>query len=160
MASMEDFKTSCICYVLDTNMEYMIALLDPRRRLAKRGLETHRSNQKGLTLIEIIVVLMLVGIIGSFVTGRVFSAGDKAKAQLTKTKMTQMQGDINMYQLGNNSLPSNMAAADVGDATDAWGRDVSYRITNGGRSYELKSLGADGKDGGTGGNADITVTGP
>lgn len=139
-------------------MNTIINLIDPRRKLSKRS--TRSANQLGLTLIEIIVVLMLVGIIGSFVTGRVFSAGDKAKAQLTRTKMNQMQGDINMYQLANNTLPSNLAAADVTDATDAWGRDVSYRVTNGGRSYELKSLGADGKDGGTGGSADIVVTGP
>jgi general secretion pathway protein G len=139
-------------------MNTIINLIDPRRKLSTRP--TRSANQMGLTLIEIIVVLMLVGIIGSFVTGRVFSAGDKAKAQLTRTKMNQMQGDINMYQLANNALPSNLAAADVTDATDAWGRDVSYRVTNGGRSYELKSLGADGKDGGTGGSADIVVTGP
>lgn len=139
-------------------MDTIINLVDPRKKLSKRPLNS--ANELGLTLIEIIVVLMLVGIIGSFVTGRVFSAGDKAKAQLSRTKMNQMQGDINMYQLANNSLPSNLAAADVTDATDAWGRDVSYRVTNGGRSYELKSLGADGKDGGTGGSADIVVTGP
>lgn len=138
-------------------MKTLRRIIDPRHKYKP---SKKLSNERGLTLIEIIVVLMLVGIIGSFVTGRVFSAGAKAKAQLTRTKMNQIKGDINMFQLGNNALPSNLQAADVSDTTDAWGKEISYRTTNSGRSYELKSLGADGKEGGTGGDADIVITGP
>jgi general secretion pathway protein G len=133
-------------------------IIDPR--LKYKAQLNRTSNEHGLTLIEIIVVLMLVGFISTFVVGKVFSAGAKAKAQLTRTKMNQIKGDINMYQLGNNALPASLQAADVSDSKDAWDKEISYRITNSNRSYELKSLGADGKEGGTGGDADIVITGP
>lgn len=139
-------------------MKDLKRIVDPRLRYKYNP--TKAANERGLTLIEIIVVLMLVGFISTFVVGKVFSAGAKAKAQLTRTKMNQIKGDINMYQLGNNALPNNLQVADVSETTDAWDKEISYRITNGGRSYELKSLGADGKEGGTGGDADIVITGP
>ena len=43
---------------------------------------------------------------------------------------------------------------------DAWGNPFTYSLENNGRSYRIKSFGADGKDGGTGVDFDVFGTGP
>jgi hypothetical protein len=60
----------------------------------------------------------------------------------------------------NNALPNDIKALENADTTDAWGRQITYRVLDGGRGYEMRSLGADGKEGGSGAGADIIVTGP
>ncbi len=94
------------------------------------------------------------------VIGRVFKAGDKAKAQATVVKMEQLKGSIGIFQMKTNALPRDLKEAEVDDAADSWGREIQYRPVDGTRTYELRSLGADGRDGGSGADADIKVTGP
>jgi general secretion pathway protein G len=137
-------------------IDNLVLILDPRRKTSRH----YSSSEKGLTLIEIIVVLMMVGIIGAFIGGKVFKAGDKAKAELTRAKLNSLKEPIYMYQMRNNALPSDLKTAEAEDTKDAWGKEVQYRIVDSGRSYELRSLGGDGRDGGSGADADITVTGP
>lgn len=118
------------------------------------------KTQKGLTLIEILVVLAIIGIAMGFLVKNVFSMGDEAKASLTRTKMDAAKGPLYLYQMRNNTLPQDLRALESVDATDAWNRPIQYRLLDGGRSYELRSLGSDGREGGSGAGADITVTGP
>lgn len=139
-------------------IERLILILDPRRGLQTK--ERSIANQRGLTLIEIIVVLILLGVISSMVIGRVFKAGDKAKAQATVVKMEQLKGSIGIFQMRANTLPKDLREAEVDDAMDSWGREIQYRSLDGSRTYELRSLGADGREGGSGADADIKVTGP
>lgn len=134
-----------------------LKLVDPR--ISLRMSASPGASQRGLTLIEIIVVLMMVGIIGAFIGGKVFKAGDKAKAELTRAKINSLKEPIYIFQMRNSALPQSLAQAEADDTKDAWGRDIQYRVMDG-RAYELRSLGGDGKDGGTGADADITVTGP
>jgi general secretion pathway protein G len=135
----------------------LVKFIDPRITL---NLRTSRgTSQRGLTLIEIIVVLMMVGIIGAFIGGKVFKAGDKAKAELTRAKINSLKEPIYIFQMRNSTLPQSLAQAEADDTKDAWGRDIQFRVMDG-RGYELRSLGGDGKDGGTGADADIVVTGP
>jgi general secretion pathway protein G len=136
----------------------ILGIIDPRRSLQNKG-KTNGS-ERGLTLVEIIVVLMMIGIIGAFVGGKVFKAGDKAKAELTRAKLNSLKEPIYMFQMRSNTLPSDLKAAEADDSKDAWGREVQYRVIESGRSYELRSLGADGREGGSGADADIVVTGP
>lgn len=127
------------------------------RRL--RALSTAQS-QRGLTLIEIIIVLVIIGIAMGFLFKNVFSMGDEARVELTKTKMNNAKGPLYLYQMRNNALPTDIKALDNADTTDAWGRQITYRVLDGGRGYEMRSLGSDGREGGTGPAADIIITGP
>lgn len=118
-----------------------------------------RCSERGLTLIEIMVVLVIIGLISTVLFGKIFKGGDKAKAELTRTKLMSLKEPIYLYQMRNNALPQDLRTAEAEDITDAWGKDVTFRVLDG-RKYELKSLGADGRDGGSGADADIVVTGP
>lgn len=133
------------------------------------------SSERGLTLVEIIVVLVILSVLVGFLTGSLFSQGDKAKAKITELQLKKVQSAINQYQLMYNQLPADIRAlttcneqagtacikaAEEGDLSDAWGTPFSYKLEGNARSYTLKSLGADRKEGGSDVNGDITVTGP
>ena len=134
----------------------------------------HLHSEAGLTFLEIMIVLIIVGVIMATFGSRLLGAGDKAKADLTRISMTQLKQDIEQFQLRYNSLPSSLddlvkcnqltgnACTPItkeASLMDAWGTKFQYRAGSG-RSYSIKSLGADGRDGGEGVNADLTLEGP
>lgn len=132
-----------------------------------------RSGQDGLTLLEIMVVLLLLGFFFTVLVRGIFPTGEKAKARLNVIQMNKLQSAIQEYQLMNNTLPPsldalvncpadrNQACIPVASADlllDVWGTPFVYQLS--GNSYALKSLGADRREGGSGLDADITITGP
>lgn len=121
-----------------------------------------QAAERGLTLIEIIVVLIILSVLMAFLMGRVFTMGDAAKAETTRVKMTDLKSQIYLFQMRNNTLPQTLEQAGVAkdQMSDAWGLPVQYKALDNGRAYELRSLGADGRDGGSGPDEDILVKGP
>ncbi len=117
-------------------------------------------NERGMTLIEIIVVITIIGILMAWLVGSIFKTAGQAKAGISEGKMKQAMATIALYQLKFNKLPSDLKSAGIDDDTDAWGQTLQFQVIDGGRRYEIRSLGADGKAGGTAGDADITVAGP
>jgi len=142
-------------------------------RQLSRASQVPRS-QRGLTLVEIIVVLTILSLLIGFLTKNIFGQGEKAKAKMNDMKMSQVQGFIGQYQLQFNNLPPSLSAlVGCGEATDgtacapiaaqedlkdAWGTDFVYSADGG--SYRLKSLGADRKEGGSGVDGDVVRQGP
>jgi general secretion pathway protein G len=136
--------------------------------------QSNRSD-KGLTLIEIIVVLVILSMLFVFLTGSLFSSGEGAKIRLNQMKMETLKQRINTYRFQYNTLPPSLASltacdqntgpqcsplASEEDTKDAWGTPFRYQITGGGRTYTVTSLGSDGQQGGSEANADATVQGP
>lgn len=118
------------------------------------------SSESGLTLIEILIVITLIGLLLGWLTGALFSNLGQAKVGITEGKMKQMMSSVALYQLKYNKMPPDLKSANIADDLDGWGFPVQYQVADGGRSIELRSLGADGKSGGTGADADILVKGP
>lgn len=134
-----------------------------------------RSNlarsERGLTIVEIIVVLIILAIVMSFLGSRLFGAGDKAKAKITQLKIKEISQAIEQYRLEYNGLPSGLtdltscpAQAKSGcipilteeQTADGWGNKFTYSTENNGRSFKIVSLGIDGQQSGD----DIFGTGP
>ena len=132
--------------------------------------------ENGLTLVEIIVVLLILSVLVGMLTRGLFSLGERAKAELNNLQMQRVQSYINQYQLRYNRLPSSLSSLyscdeNTGpgcipivdkeqDLYDAWGTPLKYRLEGDGRSYSLTSLGSDRRDGGSGVETDVTITGP
>jgi general secretion pathway protein G len=133
------------------------------------------SSERGFTLVELMVVLIILMVVMTFFATKLLGAGDKAKADLTRIMMKEVQNSIEQYRLRYNSMPS--ALDDLTRCTeatgpgcipvtspetlkDAWGNAFSYTLENGGRSYRLKTFGRDGRDGGEGVDFDFVLTGP
>ena len=134
-----------------------------------------RMPQRGMTLIEILVVLVLIGIVLGIVGGNFIGRGEKAKADAAKIEIGQIGQALDLYKLEIGRYPSSseglqaLVTAPAGVANwngpywkkaqipkDPWGNE--YRYTSPGQKgdYDIVSLGADGKEGGEGTNKDIT----
>lgn len=126
--------------------------------------------EAGLTMLEIMIVLIIIGVVAATFGKKLFGAGAKAKARITRLTMTQLKSEIEAFQLEYNKLPNSLR--DLVECTettgsgcvpitneaslqDAWGQEIKY-AKQGERAYELKSYGDDGQAGGD----DITLKGP
>ena len=135
-----------------------------------------RAAARGMTLIEILVVLVLIGVVLGVVGGNFIGKGEKAKADAAKIEMGQIGQTLDLYKLETGRYPTTQeglgaliaAPPGVGNwngpywkkATvpkDPWGNEYRYAAPGQNNSpYEIASYGADGKEGGEGANKDIT----
>jgi general secretion pathway protein G len=143
----------------------------------KQGRVSH--SEAGLTLIEMLIVLVIIAIIaGMVVMSGILNRPDEARATTTKASMSTISAALKMYRLDNGNYPTSEqglkalvekpAAAPVPQAwtqggylseppVDGWGNPYTYAATPEG--FEIKSLGKDGKPGGEGIDADIEQKG-
>jgi general secretion pathway protein G len=131
--------------------------------------------ERGMTLIEILVVLVLIGIVLGIVGGNFIGRGEKAKADAAKIDMGQISQTLDLYKLEIGRYPTTqeglqaLVSAPAGVANwngpywkkqsvpkDPWGNEYKYSAPAANAPYEIISLGADGKEGGEGPNKDIT----
>ena len=127
--------------------------------------------QRGFTILEIVIVFILLAGIMSFVGPKIFEQMGRAKSNEAKIRIQQLAGQVEMYKLEVGKYPENLQAlvkqppgtegkwngpyAKDPDLKDAWGNDYRFTIPGQGKSYDLVSLGADGKEGGDGENRDV-----
>lgn len=134
------------------------------------------TRQAGFTLIEIMVVIVIIGILASFIVPNIMSEPDKAKVVKAKADIQQIESALNMYRLDNYHYPSTeqglkaLVEKPSGSPEarnwreggylkhmpqDPWGNP--YQYLNPGRhgSFDLYTLGADNQPGGEGYDADI-----
>ena len=132
------------------------------------------NNQRGLTLVELLAVIVILGLIITVVLKNVTGQSEAAKAKLNETKMMQLQQMIDQYRLEYNSYPSSLndlvressAVKESGkmfvalvkpeQLKDIYNYDFIYKSESDGRSYSLTSLGSDGIPGGEGPKQDLT----
>jgi len=137
---------------------------------------SNARRQQGFTLIEIMVVVVILGILAALVVPQVMSRPDQAKVTVAQGDIKGIASALYMYKLDNHSYPStqqglealvkkpsgNPAAKNWNKdgylkrvPVDPWGNDYQYLSPGTRGAFDLYSLGADGKQGGTDLNADI-----
>ncbi len=129
-----------------------------------------KAAQRGFTLIEIIVVVILIGGIVAFAASRILGGGDRAKVRLAQAQIQTLADKIQEFQMDTGTLPPTLDAlvtqpgdaqgwlgpyAKAGDLKDPWQHPLQYQVPGDGRPFDLISLGADGKPGGDSVDADI-----
>ena len=131
---------------------------------------------RGFTLIELLIVMVILGLLASLVGPRLFGQLDASKVKAARTQIEMVGAALDTYRLDMSRYPSTqegLAAlsekpADAADAAkwrgpylkkrvdkDPWGNSYVYKAPGEKADYELSSLGADGKEGGSGDAADI-----
>lgn len=134
------------------------------------------TGQRGFTLIEIMVVVVILGILAALVVPQVMSRPDQAKVTVAKGDIKAIAAALDMYRLDNFSYPSTQqglgALVEKPSGSpqprnwnrdgylkrlpkDPWGNDYLYLSPGTQGPFDLYSLGADGKQGGSDLNADI-----
>jgi len=127
-------------------------------------------NQKGFTLVEIMIVLAIIGSIFALMGDKIFGALDKSKIKEAKIQLGQISQAVSMYYTDCGKFPQtmeNLRKADANcanwgpepyykkEAKDPWGNPIILEIN--GSEFNLKSLGKDGKEGGAGYDKDILL---
>ncbi|RME21871.1 MAG: type II secretion system protein GspG [Deltaproteobacteria bacterium] len=118
----------------------------------------------GMTLIEIMVVIAIMGMMATLITVYFVRQQEQAKVDGTKIQLRNIEDALDAYKIKNGSYPSTeeglqaLVTQEIMKELpkDMWGREFIY-IRHNSRSYTLKSLGADGQPGGDGIDADLEV---
>ena len=131
--------------------------------------------RKGFTLIELLVVIVIIGLLASLVAPKLFGKLGEAKVKTAKAQISMISTALDAFNLDVGRYPTTQEGLKVlwqnngiknwhgkylpkPITKDPWGHPYIYKSPgNNGNPYELKSLGADGKEGGTGDNKDISV---
>ena len=128
-----------------------------------------------MTLIEILVVLVLLGIVMGIVAGNFLGQGEEAKRKAAALEISQLGTTLDYYKLEVGKYPTTqeglqaLITAPSGVSNwngpywkkgtlpkDPWGNEYKYTSPGAKMPYEIISYGADGKDGGEGPNKDIS----
>ena len=129
-------------------------------------------NQRGFTILEIVIVFILLAGIMAFVGPKIFEQMTRAQTGDAKLRLLNLAGQVNTYQLETKKFPQSLQDlvkqpggvenwngpyAKAADLKDTWGNDYVYVFPGTeGRKFDLISYGADGKAGGDGADRDIT----
>lgn len=135
---------------------------------------------KGFTLLELLVVIVILGILATFVGTRIMGKPEEARQTQAKIQIQSLENALNMYRLDSGDYPTTEQGLKalvekpvVGSVSnrwreggyldkprvpkDPWGNEYVYlspgmKNTNG---FDLMSYGSDGQPGGEGKDADI-----
>jgi general secretion pathway protein G len=121
-----------------------------------------RRAPRGMTLIEIMVVLVILGLIASAVVIAVFPQLQRARVDRTTLDIGNLDSALKLYNARKGKFPDTTTGfkalidLEIIDKPpkDAWGNDYVYTLENG--RPVITSYGADGVPGGDGPNADIS----
>ena len=138
--------------------------------------EKTEGKRKGFSFLEILVVMVILALIAGIVGSQLLGEAEKAKADTTKIQIRSLETAFDLYRLHNSVYPSTeqgleglLVKPEVGiipknwqgpylkanrPPTDGWSNAFVY--ISDGSTYEIKSLGADGFEGGSDLQADIS----
>ncbi len=110
-----------------------------------------RKNNIGFTLIELMVVIVILGIIGTTAFLFVFDNPDKARWGRAQTEMVELSKAVNLYELNNGDYPESLAdlteSYPNGPPVDPFSKEI-YEYEVGDDGFTITCLGADGAEGG------------
>jgi general secretion pathway protein G len=137
---------------------------------------TRRANEDGFTLIELMVAIVIIGLLATVVMINVLPSQDRAMIEKARADVAALEQAVDTYRLELLSfprtsdglealvrMPARLERAERYRAggyirrlpLDPWGNPYQYVYPGRHSTYDVYSLGADGREGGEGNDADI-----
>jgi len=137
-----------------------------------------RTCEKGFTLIELMVVIVILGILAAIIAPRIVGRTDDAKVTEAKVQIKNFETALKLYKIDNGTYPGTeqglealVAKPEAGKVpqnwreggylekkkvpNDPWGAPYIYASPGASGDYDILSYGADSARGGEGFDADI-----
>jgi general secretion pathway protein G len=135
--------------------------------------------RKGFTMVELMAVLIIIGLLAMVVVRNFVGQTDKARVITTKANLRLLHAAVNQFKMDTGRFPAEEEGLKAlveqpSDVTswepggylettdipkDGWGNDFIFELyPESGKPFVIKSLGADGQEGGEGNNSDLLST--
>jgi general secretion pathway protein G len=122
-----------------------------------------KLGNKGFSLIELLVVMLIIGLLASLVGPKIFGQVDKARQKDAQAQIELLGQALDLYRLENHRYPTTSDGLEAIESylkkkvpKDPFSNAYVYRSPGEHGEYDLLSLGADNAEGGEGYNQDIT----
>lgn len=137
-----------------------------------------RKADSGVTLIEMMVVLVIIAVVAAMIVPNVIGRPNEARVTVAETDIRAISSALELYRLDNRRYPTTAQGLNAlvqkpvtppepvnwveggylaETPSDPWGNPYIYRSPGDTGDYDLVSLGADGVAGGTGVDADLST---
>ena len=146
--------------------------------IIQTGVKKVLKDQKGMTLIEILIALTLISLMGTFIAGKVFDMLYEGQVKSTKIQMKGFEAQLKEFRRKCGFYPTTDQGLEAllekpssgrecknyppdgfieGDEipVDPW--DNEYVYTSNGKKFDIISYGQDGEEGGEDKDADISL---
>jgi general secretion pathway protein G len=135
--------------------------------------KTIQLNQRGFTLIELMVVVVILGILATIMMPKILDRPEQARRMKAKVQIRSIQSALALFKTDTGEFPTTVdgleaLVADPGIKgwrssyiegnkvpLDPWGSPYMYVCPGVHDDYDLESYGKEGEDGGAANNADI-----
>ena len=130
-----------------------------------------RHGQRGFTLVELLLVLVILALIAGLVLPGIIGKAESAKARAAASQISRISMTVESYYLDTGNIPNSLDQL-VNESSgvsgwngpyikpsllkDPWGRPYIFNSPSDHGEFDVQSLGADGQRGGEGKNADIS----
>jgi general secretion pathway protein G len=144
--------------------------------LDEKRARRHDTGQQGFTLVEMLVVISIIGLIMGLIGPRVLNYLSESKVKAARIQLQSFSSALDLFYLDAGRFPSTSeglgalvqrttsASAWNGPylkggslPNDPWSHPYLYRSPGDHGTYDIKSYGADGQEGGSGVAADIST---
>jgi len=137
------------------------------------------ETRKGFTMVELMAVLIIIGLLATLVVTKVATKIDQARVTTTKANLKILHSSVNQFKMDTGRFPSEEMGleelieqpSDVENyepggyletteiPKDGWGNEFIYELfPESGKPFVIKSLGADGEEGGEDYDTDLHST--
>lgn len=137
----------------------------------KKHYKIHEYRQRGFTLVELLLVLVILALIAGLVLPGIIGKAESAKVKAASSQISRISMSVESFYLDTGDTPSTLEdlVNEPSGVTgwngpyiknsllkDPWGQPYQYTVPGEHGDFDIQSFGADRQRGGEGKNADIT----